>query len=695
MVYSAAARAPYRASVKSAGAQSAAAGRDSSLDLVKEREKLENDPSEEGSALEGVARFQLWRKQRNAMDDRDVLADLEKRGNKITRLQQRLNKVFMSNAFEWVMALVIIANSIFIAIRADEPENQAIILTDDFLFVPIFTIELFLKLLTYQLLYFTDYWNDLDFFVVCICWLEIIVRYGGGNEVSAQTLEALRIFRVLRILRVLRLLRSFRELRLLVRGIIQSFRALLWVFILIAVFIFVSAVYVTEMYQPHRGDTLINEYFLSVSRSMFTMFQILTLESWANGIVRPLESMNPGLVAFFVLYVIVLTFGMLNILTAVFVETTIQMAHADDEEIRRPVGRERGGGVRVEEVGVAIAMEKRRQAELLKELMETADTDKSGTVTKEEWEVLMSSQDVQLKLRKLGIQVQEAGPLFDTLDLDESGDIETDEFVNGLMKAAGEAKAVDLMVIHKQLEMQRRSLDILQHAVEQIAYRVCGENFEPPPLPRARTLNEQVAPHYFHRRRTTKVVPIGQDGETVDSRFRRRSLSEFPAYESPDRRSPGPTGLTSRDERDDSMRADRYSVESNTAILVPLSPATHTAMPSPSYGGSPPVLKLSGGGAGGGGGGRGASAEASARETEKGKERDASSQDLDRAIEQLGSTGRSAAAVGGGGGRERQGDQTAPEEQEGGGEGEGAVSSSERPGRLPASSPARGVPRGS
>uniref|UniRef100_A0A0G4H1H7 Ion transport domain-containing protein n=1 Tax=Chromera velia CCMP2878 TaxID=1169474 RepID=A0A0G4H1H7_9ALVE len=282
--------------------------------------------------------------------------------------------------YDVALGCLVFVNAVFIALRADYPETDAYQIIDDFIFVPLFTIEFLVKFYADRMRYFRDSWNVLDLAVLIICWVSIILEEVADEEASDSVLDALRVLRVIRLI-----------------------RALLWVFILILVFIFAAAIFVTEMYQDHRGNETIEEYFATVPKSMFTLFQIMTLESWSNGIVRPAEKVAPGLVIFYIVFLVLITFGLLNVLTAVFVETSVQQAKEDEDAAR-----------------AELEASKKRTLETLQLVLQKADTDHSGSVgvsvggsiTKSEFTKVLTRPDVQGKLVRFDIDPDEVDVLF-------------------------------------------------------------------------------------------------------------------------------------------------------------------------------------------------------------------------------------------------------------------------------------------
>merc|ERR1712232_171956 len=149
--------------------------------------------------------------------------------------------------------------------------------------------------------------------------------------------------------------------------------------------------------------------------------------SWGQCLL-PLGT-GPGVVYqyIFVIYIFFAQICVLNIVTGVFVDTVHQMYEPErDELIRRE-------------------MSKRKQIiNIMMDLFEEADEDGSGHITWPEFEEFMSDERVQYYCASLEIDIHKAREIFDLIDLDTSGEVSIDEFVQGFMEMKGAAKGVDI-----------------------------------------------------------------------------------------------------------------------------------------------------------------------------------------------------------------------------------------------------------
>ncbi|MFK7838624.1 MAG: ion transporter [Sulfitobacter sp.] len=176
----------------------------------------------------------------------------------------------------------------------------------------IFVVELLLKLFVYRFRFFRDGWNVFDFLIVGISLVP-----------ATQGLSALR---ALRILRVLRLVSTAPRLRRVVEGFITSLPGMASVFVLMALIFYIGSVIATKLF----GDTF-PDWFGTMGRSGYSLFQIMTLESWSMGIVRPVMEVFPYAWVFFVPFIMVTSFAVVNLLVGLIVNS-MQDVHSEESD---------------------------------------------------------------------------------------------------------------------------------------------------------------------------------------------------------------------------------------------------------------------------------------------------------------------------------------------------------------------------
>ena len=172
----------------------------------------------------------------------------------------------------------------------------------DKILLSVFVVELLLRIFAYRAAFFKDPWSLFDFAVVAIALIP-----------ASGPLAVLRSLRVLRVLRVLSMVPSMRRV---VSALLGSLPGLSSIALVLVLIYYVFAVMATKIF-----GAAFPEWFGSIGASFYTLFQIMTLESWSMGIARPVMDQFPHSWLFFVLFILVATFTMLNLFIAIIVNT--------------------------------------------------------------------------------------------------------------------------------------------------------------------------------------------------------------------------------------------------------------------------------------------------------------------------------------------------------------------------------------
>jgi voltage-gated sodium channel len=178
----------------------------------------------------------------------------------------------------------------------------------DHVILAIFVAELALRLVAHGTAFWRDPWNVFDAFIVGISLV--------------PTNEAYSVLRALRVLRVLRLISAFANLRRVVQGLFAAIPGIASIGAIMVIIFYVFAVMATKLFGASHG-----EWFGTLSASLFSLFQIMTLEGWAD-MVRDIMLVHPWAWTFFFVYIIASTFTVLNLFIAVIVEAMSRQATA-------------------------------------------------------------------------------------------------------------------------------------------------------------------------------------------------------------------------------------------------------------------------------------------------------------------------------------------------------------------------------
>ncbi len=179
----------------------------------------------------------------------------------------------------------------------------------------IFVLELLTKLFAFGWRYFTSGWNIFDFLIIGIA-----LAPASGN---------LSVLRSLRILRGLRLVTFVPSMRRVVAALMAAIPGISSVIALLALVYYVFGVMVTKLYGEAFPD-----WFGTIGRSMYSLFQIMTLESWSMGIVRPVMERFPGAWMVFVPFIMITSFAVINLFIAVIVNAMTEQSRADSATLR-------------------------------------------------------------------------------------------------------------------------------------------------------------------------------------------------------------------------------------------------------------------------------------------------------------------------------------------------------------------------
>lgn len=209
--------------------------------------------------------------------------------------------------------IVILFNAVILGLETSDTVMAVagpVILALDRFCLWIFVIEIVAKLFAHHLRFFKSGWNIFDFVIVGIALIP-----------AAQSLSVLR---ALRILRVLRVISATPSLRRVVEGFLTALPGMGSVFMLMSLIFYIGSVMATKLF----GDTF-PEWFGSLGASAYSLFQIMTLESWSMGIVRPVMVEFSYAWAFFVPFIMVTTFAVVNLLVGLIVNS-MQDAHHEE-----------------------------------------------------------------------------------------------------------------------------------------------------------------------------------------------------------------------------------------------------------------------------------------------------------------------------------------------------------------------------
>jgi voltage-gated sodium channel len=232
-------------------------------------------------------------------------------------LRESVSDFLERPAVRYGIIAVILFNAVILGLETSTGAMATagpLLLVLDSLCLAVFVAELAAKLYARRLGFFRDGWNLFDFAIVAIA----LVPAGQGFAV----------LRVLRILRVLRVVSVTPRLRRVVEGFISALPGMGSVFLLMGIVFYAASVMATKLFGASFPD-----WFGTLGRSGYSLFQIMTLESWSMGIVRPVMDVYPHAWTFFVPFILVTTFAVMNLVVGLIVNS-MQEAHGEEEVAR-------------------------------------------------------------------------------------------------------------------------------------------------------------------------------------------------------------------------------------------------------------------------------------------------------------------------------------------------------------------------
>lgn len=235
-------------------------------------------------------------------------------------LRDRVRVLVDSARFQWTVIAVIMVNAAVLGLEvmpdwmASHGDATRLV---GHITTAIFVVELGLRLFAFRWSFFRGAWNLFDFFVVAISLLPATGPFA--------------VLRVLRAFRVLRLLSAVRSMRVVVNALVATIPGMASIAALLAIVLYIFSVIATQMF----GE-LDPEHFGDLGTSLLSMFQVMTGDDWAN-VVRPVCEERPAAWLFFILYVVIATYIVLNLFIAVAVEA---LDRKSDEDVIQEIDEE-------------------------------------------------------------------------------------------------------------------------------------------------------------------------------------------------------------------------------------------------------------------------------------------------------------------------------------------------------------------
>jgi len=226
----------------------------------------------------------------------------------------RAERLILSAGFQNTVVTLILLNAVLLGLETSETVMAGwggLLTFLDTALLVVFTAEIAFRIYAFRGRFFRDPWGLFDFAIIAIAWL--------------PATGPLSVLRALRILRVLRLISVVPSLRHVVEAMLHALPGMGSIVLLMGLIFYVFAVMATKLY----ADVL-PERFGTLGLSLYTLFQMMTLESWSEANVRPILAQQPLAWMFFVPFILIATFVVLNLFIGVIVDS-IQTLRAQRE----------------------------------------------------------------------------------------------------------------------------------------------------------------------------------------------------------------------------------------------------------------------------------------------------------------------------------------------------------------------------
>mmetsp|Transcript_1806 Transcript_1806/g.4217 ORF Transcript_1806/g.4217 Transcript_1806/m.4217 type:complete len:532 (-) Transcript_1806:125-1720(-) len=325
----------------------------------------------------------------------------------------------------------------------------------EWIFLAFFTGELAIRVYVHRCRFF---WSKAGFNVLAWNWFDLLLVVAQVSEevlvrvARDSTLESsqfrlmafLRILRLVRVLRVMRVLRLIGELRAIVSSIVGSMKSLLWTVLLLLLVIYMVGVYFTQSVTEHmviqaernQGYSpelkTLSIYFGSLGRTLLSLYQAMSggidWDSLADPLITEIGfMMGVGFAA----YIAFSLLALMNVVTGVFVQTALQSARDEEDAFL---------------------------TDQIIKIFHVSSVDEEQHISWSEVELALTNPDTALEWKAIDLPVSEARFLYDLLDLDDSENVQFEEFLSGCLRMRGNAKASDLLTVMQEQRKLAKNL---------------------------------------------------------------------------------------------------------------------------------------------------------------------------------------------------------------------------------------------
>eukprot|EP00931_Biecheleriopsis_adriatica_P058121 TRINITY_DN34535_c0_g1_i1.p1 TRINITY_DN34535_c0_g1~~TRINITY_DN34535_c0_g1_i1.p1 ORF type:complete len:655 (-),score=120.25 TRINITY_DN34535_c0_g1_i1:105-2069(-) len=313
-------------------------------------------------------------------------------------------------------------------------------------FCVLFIFEMFYRIKIDRMKYFHKAMNLFDAFLVVITCIDLYIltplMQVQGSVNNVILLRLLRTAKLVRAVRIVRTLRLFRGLRVLVQACTSFLPSLCWAMVLLGLFMMMGGLvmgnllqdFLSDEGQPYEDRVWIWRHYGTAHRAIYTMYEITFAGNWPVYARPVLEKVSHLFTIFFLLYITFIVFAVIRVITAIFLKDTLEAASNDAEMlVQEKMTRKAAFVKKLEAVFIA------------------TDTSGDGTISEEEMCAMLEDSKFRTYLHALDLEVHEGAALFQLLD-DGDKELTYDEFINGILRFKGPARAIDQIAMHVDIK---------------------------------------------------------------------------------------------------------------------------------------------------------------------------------------------------------------------------------------------------
>lgn len=316
--------------------------------------------------------------------------------------------------------------------------------TVDTAFVFIFTLELLLRAAVERTKLFHDLANWLDIVLVAGGLVDIFLSppWNNASQQDAVTLRFVTALKAFRAIRMVRSFRFFRGLRMLVKACQCCLPSLCWSMVLLAVFMCMGALILGNLLQDFIKDETqsledriwVWTHYGTAYRATYTLYEVTFAGNWPTNARPVLERVSHAFVIFYLLYITIIVFAVIRVISAIFLKDTLDEAHNDAQHLVLDRIRK-----------------KAEYVERLEGVFKTLDVTGRGTLSEQVLNHMLANPKVKAYFQTLEVDVQEGTALFHLLD-NGDGEVTLDEFIDGIMRCKGPARAIDTVALQSDVK---------------------------------------------------------------------------------------------------------------------------------------------------------------------------------------------------------------------------------------------------